>query len=116
MAEETIRADERVRKLAAEVGQSLLVCAVSSKLTCNVGVTPENLYADGWSIGYDDRFPESVRLQQCLLFARFGDDDNIYAHPMVMCPLAWPHTYFNNFHFNRTSSPSSIPIVLKSSI
>lgn len=51
------------------------------------GITPENLFADGWSIGYDDRFPESTRLQQCLLFARFGDDENIYAHPMVRHPF-----------------------------
>lgn len=85
MAEETIRADERVRKLAADVGAHfkrwLLVVNCLPK-DCT-GITPENLYADGWSIGFDDRFPESTRLQQCLLFARFGEDENIYAHPMV---------------------------------
>ena len=32
---------------------------------------------------FDDRFPQSARLQQCLLFARFAPDTNLYAHPMV---------------------------------
>ncbi|KAF8606428.1 peroxisomal copper amine oxidase [Ceratobasidium sp. AG-I] len=69
-AEEIVRADERVRKLAADVG-----------------VAPDQIYADGWSVGYDDRFPEKLRLQQCLMFARFGKDENIYAHPLDFIPI-----------------------------
>jgi hypothetical protein len=46
-------------------------------------VKPEELYADGWAIGYDERFPKSKRIQQALLFARFSEHDNLYAHPMV---------------------------------
>ncbi|KAI0288584.1 peroxisomal copper amine oxidase [Russula brevipes] len=44
-------------------------------------------FADGWSIGYDDRFPLSLRLQQALLFARFSQHDNLYAHPLDFIPV-----------------------------
>lgn len=47
-----------------------------------VGIEPENLYADGWSIGYDDRFDPGLRLQQCLVYARKSEHENLYAHPM----------------------------------
>ncbi|KZT38380.1 peroxisomal copper amine oxidase [Sistotremastrum suecicum HHB10207 ss-3] len=70
LAEETIRKDPKVIELAAAVG-----------------VTPEQLHADGWSIGFEGRFPESVRLQQCLLFARYGKDENLYAHPLDFIPV-----------------------------
>lgn len=64
-AEEIMRNDPRVQEAARQVG-----------------VEPENLYADGWSIGYDDRFPSSMRLQQCLVYARKSEHENLYAHPM----------------------------------
>lgn len=51
------------------------------------GVAPDQIFADGWSLGYDDRFPEKLRLQQCLMFARFGKDENIYAHPLDFIPI-----------------------------
>lgn len=69
-SEERIRNDPEVKRLAAEVG-----------------VKAEELCADGWAIGYDDRFPQSARLQQCLLFARFAPDTNLYAHPMDFFPI-----------------------------
>ncbi|KAJ1307241.1 hypothetical protein OPQ81_001354 [Rhizoctonia solani] len=69
-AEQIVRDDERVRKLCADVG-----------------VAPDQIYADGWSLGYDDRFPEKLRLQQCLMYARFGKDGNIYAHPLDFIPI-----------------------------
>ena len=47
------------------------------------GLEPEQLYADGWSIGYDDRFPKAQRLQQALMFARLSEHDNLYAHPLA---------------------------------
>lgn len=45
-AEEAVKADPRVQQYAAEVG-----------------VKPDEIFADGWSIGWDDRFP-GRRLQQ----------------------------------------------------
>lgn len=49
----------------------------------SVGILPEQIYADGWAIGYDDRFPKSTRLQQAFVFARFSEHENLYAHPLV---------------------------------
>ncbi|EJD38362.1 peroxisomal copper amine oxidase [Auricularia subglabra TFB-10046 SS5] len=68
--EDALRADKRVVALAAEIG-----------------ITPEQLHADGWSIGYDERFPQARRVQQCLMFARFGKDENLYAHPLDFIPV-----------------------------
>ncbi|KAH9847764.1 peroxisomal copper amine oxidase [Lenzites betulinus] len=70
LCEEIIRADERVIKLAADVG-----------------VKPEQLHADGWAIGYDSRFPENKRIQQALMFARWGRHENLYAHPLDFVPV-----------------------------
>ncbi|KZP00411.1 hypothetical protein CALVIDRAFT_475745 [Calocera viscosa TUFC12733] len=70
LSEEVLRKDARVCALAAEVG-----------------VAPEQLSADGWSIGMDERWPKRTRLQQCLLFARFGKDENLYSHPMDFFPI-----------------------------
>ncbi|KDQ19347.1 hypothetical protein BOTBODRAFT_27929 [Botryobasidium botryosum FD-172 SS1] len=75
-AEEHVRNDETVIKLAAEVG-----------------VLPHQIFADGWVIGYDDRFPRKIRLQQCLLYARFTEDENIFAHPMDFFPILDTNTY-----------------------
>ncbi|KAJ7625545.1 copper amine oxidase [Roridomyces roridus] len=63
--ETVVRQDPRVQELAKAVG-----------------VTPEQIYCDGWSIGFDTRFSKTERLQQGLLFARFSRHDNLYAHPM----------------------------------
>ncbi|KAL7417323.1 copper amine oxidase [Mrakia frigida] len=65
-----VRADERVKALAAEVG-----------------LLPEQISCDGWSIGYDARFDKKLRLQQCLLFARFDEHSNLYAHPLDFFPV-----------------------------
>ncbi|KZT30206.1 hypothetical protein NEOLEDRAFT_1174522 [Neolentinus lepideus HHB14362 ss-1] len=69
-AEDIIRADERVQKLAKDVG-----------------VEPHQLCADGWAIGYDDRFPKKQRIQQALMFARFGEHENLYSHPLDFVPI-----------------------------
>lgn len=69
-SEEVVRADERVRELAARAG-----------------VSPDQIHADGWSLGFDERFPDRPRLLQCLLFARFKPDDNHYAHPLTFVPV-----------------------------
>ena len=52
-------------------------------LISNAGVLPEQIFCDGWSIGYDERFPQQRRVQQALMFARFSEHDNLYAHPLV---------------------------------
>ncbi|CAO1618809.1 unnamed protein product [Jaminaea pallidilutea] len=69
MAEEKCRKDQRVIKAAADVG-----------------VSPEELYCDGWSIGWDSRFP-GKRLQQCICYARYGKDEHLYAHPLDFMPI-----------------------------
>ncbi|KAH9984252.1 copper amine oxidase [Russula vinacea] len=56
-------------------------------LAKEVGIEPHQIFADGWSIGYDDRFPTSLRLQQALLFARFSQHENLYAHPLDFIPV-----------------------------
>ncbi|KAG2740699.1 hypothetical protein P692DRAFT_20880697 [Suillus brevipes Sb2] len=45
-------------------------------------VLPEQIYADGWAIGYDDHFPKHTRLQQAFVFARYSEHENLYAHPL----------------------------------
>lgn len=69
LAEEACRKDERVLKAAAAVG-----------------VTAEQLHCDGWSIGWDTRFP-GKRLQQCICYARYGKDEHLYAHPLDFMPI-----------------------------
>ena len=49
----------------------------------DAGILPEQIFCDGWSIGYDERFPQQRRVQQALMFARFSEHDNLYAHPLV---------------------------------
>lgn len=66
LCETIVRADPKVRELAKAVG-----------------VAPDQIYCDGWSIGYDDRFPKNARIQQALVFARLSQHENLYAHPMV---------------------------------
>ncbi|KAH0591412.1 Peroxisomal primary amine oxidase [Termitomyces sp. J132] len=74
-AEEVVRKDPVVQKLAAAVG-----------------VAPHQICCDGWTIGYDERFPKQRRVQQALAFARFSDHDNIYAHPLDFIPVVDTNT------------------------
>ncbi|KAF8664615.1 hypothetical protein AX16_000714 [Volvariella volvacea WC 439] len=74
--EELIDAEKVIR-------QSALV----QKLAKEVGVEPDQIRCDGWSIGYDDRFPQHRRVQQCLVFARLTEHDNLYAHPLDFVPV-----------------------------
>ncbi|GAA99150.1 uncharacterized protein L969DRAFT_88243 [Mixia osmundae IAM 14324] len=68
--EDIIKADPQVCKLARELG-----------------LEPEQLAADGWSIGMDDRFGSGRRIQQALMYARLQPDDNLYAHPLDFVPV-----------------------------
>lgn len=52
-----------------------------------MGLTPDQVCADGWSIGYDERWPQTKRLQQCLLYARFAPHSNLYSHPLDFFPV-----------------------------
>ncbi|GAA5837712.1 hypothetical protein JCM3766R1_000561 [Sporobolomyces carnicolor] len=47
-----------------------------------VGVSREQIRADCWSIGYEDRFGEGRRLQQAFVYARLKDHEHLYAHPL----------------------------------
>ncbi|KDN44702.1 hypothetical protein K437DRAFT_256938 [Tilletiaria anomala UBC 951] len=74
--EELCSAEQHVRRHPAVIAAAAAV-----------GVAPEQIYADGWSIGWDERWP-GRRLQQALLFARFdGPHENLYAHPMDFFPV-----------------------------
>ncbi|KAG6844078.1 hypothetical protein H0H87_009960, partial [Tephrocybe sp. NHM501043] len=57
------------------------------KLAADIGVAPDQIYCDGWSIGYDERFPQQRRVQQALAYARFSEHDNLYAHPLDFIPV-----------------------------
>ncbi|KAF8808159.1 peroxisomal copper amine oxidase [Phlegmacium glaucopus] len=74
--------------------EELIACEVVVKnnpliqaLAKDVGVLPEQIFCDGWSIGYDERFPQQRRVQQALMFARFSEHDNLYAHPLDFVPI-----------------------------
>jgi len=75
-ADQAVREDANVIRLAAEVG-----------------VAASEIRADGWSIGYDDRFGKKRRLQQCMVFACFGPHENLYAHPLDFFPILDSNTY-----------------------
>lgn len=83
--EDIVKNDARVQALAKEVGEltSQPGAWTNDLSLCLAGIEPHQIFADGWSIGYDDRFPKSLRLQQALLFARFSQHENLYAHPLV---------------------------------
>lgn len=40
-----------------------------------------------WTIGYDERFGSSVRLQQALMYYRPHPDDSQYSYPLDFCPI-----------------------------
>ncbi len=54
------------------------------------GVAPENMhkvYCDPWTIGYDERYGSSVRLQQALMYYRPDVDNCQYQYPLDFCPI-----------------------------
>ncbi|KKY16021.1 putative peroxisomal copper amine oxidase [Phaeomoniella chlamydospora] len=55
-----------------------------------VGIPPEEMdkvYCDPWTIGYDERFGSTVRLQQALMYYRPNVDDSQYTFPLDFCPI-----------------------------
>lgn len=61
------------------------------QLAKDIGVLPHQICCDGWSIGYDDRFPQRRRVQQGLTFARLSEHENLYAHPLDFVPIVDVH-------------------------
>lgn len=64
-SEEIVRNDPEVIRLCAEVG-----------------ISKEQIMCDCWSIGYEHRFGEGLRLQQAFIYARLGEHEHLYAHPL----------------------------------
>lgn len=53
-----------------------------------LGITDmSKVYCDGWTIGYDERWGKSKRLQQGLMYYRPTPTSNQYAHPLDFCPI-----------------------------
>lgn len=55
-----------------------------------IGIPPEDMhkvYCDPWTIGYDERFGNKVRLQQALMYYRPHVDDSQYTFPLDFCPI-----------------------------
>ncbi|KAH8105229.1 peroxisomal copper amine oxidase [Cristinia sonorae] len=100
MCEQIVREDETVIRLAKEVG-----------------VEAHQIFADGWALGYDERFPKNGRIQQAIVFARTGEHENLYAHPLDFIPVVdimakkvihidWPPQFARKS--DSTSSESSL--------
>ena len=55
-----------------------------------IGIPPQDMdkvYCDPWTIGYDERFGNTVRLQQALMYYRPHIDDCQYTYPLDFCPI-----------------------------
>ena len=58
----------------------------------------DKVYCDPWTIGYDERFGNAVRLQQALMYYRPHVDDSQYTYPLdflpdLRCKQARNHSY-----------------------
>lgn len=58
---------------------------------CEISGIPKeemkNVYCDAWTIGYDERWGATRRLQQALMYWRSDEDDSHYSHPLDFCPI-----------------------------
>jgi len=69
------------------------VCRTDPKVIeqCGIiGIPPEDMdkvYCDPWTIGYDERHGNTVRLQQALMYYRPNLDDCQYQYPLDFCPI-----------------------------
>ena len=55
-----------------------------------IGIPPEEMdkvYCDAWTIGFDERFGNSIRLQQALMYYRPHIDDCQYTYPLDFVPI-----------------------------
>jgi primary-amine oxidase len=69
------------------------VCRTDPKVIeqCEISGVPkedmDKVYCDPWTIGYDERHGNVVRLQQALMYYRPELDDNQYQYPLDFCPI-----------------------------
>ena len=69
------------------------VCRKDPKVIeqCGIsGIPPEDMhkvYCDPWTIGYDERFGSTSRLQQALMYYRPHPDNSQYTYPLDFCPI-----------------------------
>lgn len=58
---------------------------------CKISGIPEEdmhkVYCDPWTIGFDERHGNKVRLQQALMYYRPNVDDCQYQYPLDFCPI-----------------------------
>lgn len=47
----------------------------------------DSVCCDAWTIGYDERWGSSRRLQQCFMYWKSDEDDSHYSHPLDFCPI-----------------------------
>ncbi|KAI4145741.1 MAG: hypothetical protein LQ340_006180 [Diploschistes diacapsis] len=55
-----------------------------------IGIPSEDMhkvYCDPWTIGYDERFGNKIRLQQALMYYRPHIDDSQYTYPLDFTPI-----------------------------
>lgn len=69
------------------------VCRTDPKVIeqCEISGIPKEdmhkVYCDPWTIGYDERHGNLVRLQQALMYYRPDVDNNQYQYPLDFCPI-----------------------------
>ncbi|KAI9768486.1 MAG: hypothetical protein M1840_004896 [Geoglossum simile] len=69
------------------------ICRIDPKVVeqCGIlGIPREDMYkvyCDPWTIGYDERFGNKIRLQQALMYYRPNVDDSQYTYPLDFCPI-----------------------------
>lgn len=47
----------------------------------------DHIYCEPWTVGYDERWGASRRLQQALMYYRHNEDDSHFSHPLDFCPI-----------------------------
>ncbi len=47
----------------------------------------DHIYCEPWTVGYDERWGASRRLQQALMYYRRNEDDSHFSHPLDFCPI-----------------------------
>jgi primary-amine oxidase len=69
------------------------ICRTDPKVIeqCEISGIPKSdmqkVYCDPWTIGYDERYGNNVRLQQALMYYRPDVDTCQYQYPLDFCPI-----------------------------
>ncbi|RYP66193.1 hypothetical protein DL771_007926 [Monosporascus sp. 5C6A] len=70
-----------------------VICRKDPKVIeqCEISGIPKEdmhkVYCDPWTIGYDERHGNKIRLQQALMYYRTNVDDCQYQYPLDFCPI-----------------------------